>query len=384
MSFWRQLRWQLFISYLAVIVVGITVVLVATNYFAPNYFFPMMRQMMGSTNGGAMDQMMGRMMGRAGGMMGQWMDDAIRQSFHLALQQALFWAGLAALLTAMAASLVISRRIVAPLYRMMDVTRRLAAGQYGERVQELGRDEMGDLGRSFNRMAEALQQGEEMRQELVANVAHELRTPLAAIKGYIEGLMDGVMPASTDTYGIIYREADRLHHLVEDLQELSQVEAGQVRLTLAPLDPGALVWEGIEKLRPQYAAKNVAVESRLLSTLPPVLADEHRIGQVLLNLLDNALQYTPSGGSVTVEARQQDKAVAISVRDTGIGIPPEHLPHIFTRFYRVDKSRSRAGGGSGIGLTIAKHLVEAHGGTITAASQPGSGSTFTFTLPLAS
>jgi two-component system sensor histidine kinase BaeS len=193
-----------------------------------------------------------------------------------------------------------------------------------------------------------------------------------------------VLPPDAETFHHIHQEADRLQRLVRDLQELSRVEAGAYELDRRPADLADLVRAVVDRLARQFEDKGVALETDLPGDLPPILADEDRIGQVLMNLVGNALQYTPEGGQVRITAHREGDAVAIAVRDTGIGIPPEHLPHLFTRFYRVDKSRSRAGGGSGIGLTIARHLVEAHGGTIRVES-PGSGqgSAFIFTLPVA-
>jgi histidine kinase len=199
----------------------------------------------------------------------------------------------------------------------------------------------------------------------------------------MEGLIDGVLPAKEETFLEIYREADRLQRLVNDLQELSRVEAGVYELDIQPAEVSVLIAEVVNRLELQFKDKGVIFEKDVPDGLPPVLADEYRIGQVLLNLVGNALQYTSSGGRVVVSAALHDKEIKISVSDTGIGISPEHIENIFTRFYRVDKSRSRIGGGSGIGLTIAKYLVEAHGGRIWIESPgPDQGSTFSFSLPI--
>jgi histidine kinase len=273
---------------------------------------------------------------------------------------------------------------------MQSASQRIADGHYEERVGLPGDpargdlDELGRLALSFNQMAARLEQTESMRRDLIGNVAHELRTPLASIQGYMEGLIDGVLPAEPATFQQVYREADRLQRLVRDLQELSRVEAGAAELHLVPVPVARLVEATADRLGRQFEEKGVALAVEVPSDLPPVLADEDRIGQVLLNLVGNALQYTPAGGQVRLRAAREGQFVRLVVEDTGAGIPAEHLPHIFERFYRVDKSRSRAGGGSGIGLTIAKHLVEAHGGQMEAASAgPDRGSTFSFTLPLA-
>jgi two-component system sensor histidine kinase BaeS len=252
-------------------------------------------------------------------------------------------------------------------------------------VQVSGSDELAQLGTRFNQMAGELDQVESMRRQLIGDVSHELRTPLTAIKGSMEGLIDGVLPASAETFQQIHAEADRLNRLVDDLQELSRVEARAVGLQLRSVDISSLMFTVVKRLGPQAESKHVTLELEPSSGLPQVLADEDRAAQVLINLIGNALQYTPEGGKVMVAARPASDQVEIRVRDTGIGIPPEHLSQIFDRFYRVDKSRSRrAGGGSGIGLTIARAIVEAHGGHIGAESDgKGRGSTFTFTLPVA-
>jgi histidine kinase len=202
----------------------------------------------------------------------------------------------------------------------------------------------------------------------------------------MEGLLDGVLPATPETYQQIHAEAGRLARLVDDLQELSRVEAGAYPLEIHPVELSTLVQTTLKQFTAQAHAKGIELRSDLQPDLPPVLADRDRITQVLTNLVGNALQYTPAGGQVSIHSRRHQDEVQVSVVDTGIGIPADHLPHLFTRFYRVDKSRSRqAGGGSGIGLTIARHLVEAHGGRIWAESGgEGKGSSFTFTLKVAS
>jgi histidine kinase len=309
-------------------------------------------------------------------------------SFRTAVTEALLLSGSAASIAAVILSIFVSRRVVLPVQEMQTASQRIADGHYEERVGVPGRgsqedlDELGRLAHSFNRMATQLEQTETLRLELIGNVAHELRTPLASIKGYMEGLIDGVLPAEAATFQQVYREADRLQRLVHDLQELSRVEARAYELNPQPTAPERLLDGVVRRLGHQFEEKGVVLEIDVLADLPPVHADEDRIGQVLINLVGNALQYTPTGGRVCLSARSEGNRVRFAVEDTGVGIPPEHLPHIFERFYRVDKSRSRVGGGSGIGLTIARHLVEAHGGRIQAASNgPGQGSTFSFTLP---
>ena len=224
-----------------------------------------------------------------------------------------------------------------------------------------------------------------MRRRLIGDVSHELRTPLTAIKGSMEGLIDGMLPATKETYQEIHVEADRLNRLVDDLQELSRVESRAYSLDVKSVDVSSLVQTVIKRLANQAESKHIGLNVQVPPHLPQVSADEDRALQVLTNLTGNALQYTPEGGQVILAAQLMGDQVQISVRDNGAGIPAEHLAHIFDRFYRVDKSRSRqAGGGSGIGLTIARALVEAQGGRIWAESAgDGQGSTFYFTLPLA-
>lgn len=371
----RRLGRKLFLSYLIIIVVGVVVLASATEFTIPTSFD---RHMLG------MQSMMG------GVEMGMGRDTDLFASFRAAVSESLLLAASAATVAAVVVSLLVTRRVVAPVRQMMVASRRIAEGNYAERVQVKGApepdemDELDQLAVTFNQMADKLERTEAMRRQLIGDVAHELRTPLSTIKGSVEGLMDGVLEPTEANLHQIYREADRLERLVGDLQELSRVEAGAFELHRKTVEVDELVSSATERLAGQFDEKGVRLEIDLAAGLPTVLADPDRIGQVLLNLLGNALQYTPSGRQVEVRARHQDQLLEIEIRDEGIGIPAEHLPHVFTRFYRVDRSRSRAGGGSGIGLTIAKHLVEAHGGRIWASS-PGSGkgSSFTFTLPLA-
>jgi len=365
-----RLGWKLMASYLIVILVGVVTLVVAVEAAIPTAFN---RHLLG------MQQMIGSVHGM------EEMSSDLFTNFRAAVTESLLVSTTTALVSALIVSLFVSRRVVTPIRQMMEASQRIAAGRYQERVEVSSTDELGQLAHSFNQMAATLEQTEAMRRDLIANVAHELRTPLASIKGYMEGMIDGVLPAEPDTYQQIYHEADRLQRLVNDLQELSRVEAGAFELKRRPLTVTELIPQTAARLRPQFEEKGVNLTLNIPSDLPLVSADEDRLNQVLLNLAGNALQYTPPGGTVTITAQVQPPAdLLISIHDTGVGISAEHLPHLFNRFYRVDKSRSRAGGGSGIGLTIAKHLVEAHGGHIRAESPgDGQGSTFSFSLPLA-
>jgi len=217
---------------------------------------------------------------------------------------------------------------------------------------------------------------------MVADVAHELRTPLSNIQGYLEALRDGVMKPDKAAIRSLYEEASLLSRLVDDLQELSLAEAGELKLVRRAEDIGELIQQAVVAVETQKKSQGVALAVELPERLPPVNIDSRRIGEVLRNLLENAVAHTGQGDTITVVARQLDKLVEISVTDTGEGIPDKDLPNIFERFYRVDKSRTRATGGSGLGLTIAKRLVEAHGGQIEIQSEPRKGSRFAFTIPV--
>ncbi len=359
---------KLLYSYLVVILVGVFVLVIASQWTLPSAF----NHHMGGLGFGMMN-------GRGGAMQSLFAD------FRAGFNETLVYAGLASVVVAILVGLFFSRRVTAPLSSMMSASQRIAEGHYDERVHVPGTDELGQLATHFNQMAEKLEQVEAMRRRLIGDVSHELRTPLTAIKGSMEGLMDGVLPATNETYQQIHLEADRLKRLVDDLQELSRVEAHAYQLDVCPVDITNVLRTVTKRLATQFEAKRISLELDLPRDPRRVLADEDRIVQVLTNIFANALQYTNEDGKITISAKQTEKELQIAVRDTGIGIPKEHLPHIFDRFYRVDKSRSRrAGGGSGIGLTIAKHFVEAQGGRIWVESEGESkGSAFIFALPLA-
>ena len=307
-------------------------------------------------------------------------------SFRAAVNESMLISALAAFAIAGLAALLISRLITKPIKTLTNASRQISEGAYDHRISEdeIPADELGQLANSFNEMAERLEGIETMRRQLIGDISHELRTPLTAIKGSMEGLMDGVLPAEQATYQQIYREADRLQRLVEDLQELSRVDGNTHPLKKAPTEVAALVQAAVTPLENTFTMKGVSLESHVEADLPKVNVDADRIQQVLHNLLGNALQFTPADGHVTVDIRQEGNAILFSVQDDGIGISSEHLAHIFERFYRADKSRSRTnGGGSGIGLTIAQSLVAGHGGQINVESAGlGEGSTFTFSIPL--
>ena len=309
--------------------------------------------------------------------------------FNRTSNEALWIALPIVLLIALFVSWGISRLISAPLKRMFFAAQEIASGNYHQRIplsselKEENMDPLQQLASGFNQMAASLEATENMRQQLIGDISHELRTPLTTIKGSMEGLIDGVVPGNEQTYHQIYQEADRLQRLVEDLQELSRIEGSAYQLEKQLFSITDLI-ESIEnKYANHFHEKKIQFIHRSGQEPVMVFADRDRLEQVLVNLLINALQFTQSGDSISISAVQRSTEVQIQIQDSGVGIAAEHLPHIFTRFYRADKSRSRPNGGSGIGLTISKHLIEAHGGTISVESQGiGSGSTFIIKIPL--
>ena len=304
------------------------------------------------------------------------------QAFDDAVLVALGVAIGAAAVTAAAVSWFLSVRIVRPLGQLARAAERIARGNYGERVPVTGSDELTILATAFNDMAASLESAELRRRQLLSDVAHELRTPLATIEGYVEAVRDGIMPASAETWIVLETECERLRRLVDDLQKVSRAEERQLDLYARPIAPASLVAAAVQEARPAYTAKGVALESAVSPSLPELVVDRDRIGEVLANLLENALRHTPSGGFVEVRAQGRGGEIEITVSDSGEGIAPEHLTRLFERFYRVDSGRTRERGGSGIGLAIARALVEAHGGGVRAESEGvGKGARFTVTLP---
>jgi signal transduction histidine kinase len=362
----RQLGWKLFLSYLTVIVVGVVSLMITAELHTP----------------AAIDRHMAAMQTAAGENMSGMMAD-LTVNFRRAVGEVLLVAASMAVVTAVLVSTFVTRRIVQPIQAMQIASRHIAAGSYEERVQVVGEDELAELAQAFNQMAHQLAQTEGRRRRLVGDVAHELRTPLSSIKSAMEGLVDGVLPAESATFLEIQREVGRLQRLVQDLEEVYKAEAGQLPLDPAPTPPAAFVQTAVNRLALQFEDKGIQLENNLPADLPPVQVDAARLTQVMLNLLGNALQYTPAGGRVAIRAWVAGSELHIAVQDSGIGLTAEHLHHIFERFYRVDPSRARSGGGSGIGLTIARHLVQAHRGRLTATSQGlNHGSTFTVILPI--
>ncbi|MFC1987340.1 sensor histidine kinase [Chloroflexota bacterium] len=294
----------------------------------------------------------------------------------------LLWGVLLAVAIALLLTFFLSRSISAPVKALTLAATQLGQGDLSQRVRLKDKSEMGELAQAFNSMASDLERAEQLRRDMVADIAHELRTPLSNVKGYLEALREGIIKLDTDAIRSLDEEATLLARLVNELQELSLIEADELKMTRQTEDITKLISQTVTALQGQAVTKGVLMPIDSPDTLPPVYIDSHRIKQVLHNLLENALAHTAKGGAISIVARHQDNWVEVSVSDTGEGIPAEELPNIFERFYRVDKSRARATGGSGLGLTIAKRLVENHGGKIEAQSELGKGSSFSFTIPI--
>lgn len=366
-----KLSHKLFASYIVVVTIGLIVLAIATAFVAPANFSQQMTHMRG--NGFSM-----------GGQHMNELDAEIEASFRDAINNALMISWLAAVLAAVGVSWFVSQRLIQPIRSLVTLSHRIADGHYEQRLRLDSHDELAELVESFNRMAASLANTESMRVSLLGDVSHELKTPLAGIKGYMEGLQDGVLPATPETFQLIHREADRLQRLVQDLQDLSRVEAGQTHVEITPCKPHEIIAPVVDRMRPPFNEKGITLITDVSDNLPFVRADADRTAQVLTNLLGNALQYTASGGEISLKVSQEYDHLRFSITDSGIGLAPHDIEHIFKRFYRVDKSRSRSSGGSGIGLTVAKHLVEVQGGSIGVTSEGiGKGSEFSFTLPLA-
>jgi two-component system, OmpR family, sensor histidine kinase BaeS len=359
----RSLRARLLIAFLvvgaaALGTVGIAVLLVGPGYFA---------------------EAMGHL---PGDPMGEAMAVSTQAAFTDAMRRALIAATLIAVATATVVSLLVAARIARPITAIVRAARRISGGDYAERVPVDEPGELGDLAMSFNEMAGSLEATERRRLQLVGDVAHELRTPLTTLDGYLEGLEDGVVEPSAQTWGLLRTETARLTRMVNDLAELWRAEARQLPLQLDDVDVAQVAREVGERLAPTVAARGIALELR--SGTAVASADRDRVAQILSNYLSNALRHAPDGSRVRVTVARRGEAVRLSVADEGPGLAPDQLDAVFERFYRVDPARSRAAGGSGIGLAIVRALAEAMGGQAWAESSgPGHGATFHAELPVA-
>lgn len=282
--------------------------------------------------------------------------------FVSAVHRYLIWASLGAILLASLLSFLLLRKVLGPLRQMTEIARMISAGDYSGKVPMVSRDEVGQLAAAFNRMAEGLQRIESLRKTMVIDVAHELRTPLTNIKGYLEAIADGVIPPSKETFDLLQEEALRLERLVEDLLKLAKADAARTDLRKAELKLAQVISQVLETFRPQFSAKEIKVVTDLQEETAPLSADPEKLVQVVTNLLQNAWQYTPPGGTIRIFTQTLPGEIRCTFANPGGELTEKDLPLIFERFYRGEKSRSREHGGAGVGLAIVKELIAAHNG----------------------
>ena len=368
-----SLFWKLMLSFALVVAVGLGAVIIIANQI---------------TNQELMSYMMGQETGMMGsGMMGQGQGamhgpSQMQQRTLDRINQAVIIGGGVALMAALVVGFVIFRAVTHPIAQLSHAAHSLARGDLTARVAAAGSDELGELGATFNVMADSLQKAEGLRRDMTADIAHELRTPLAVMRGNLEAMLDGVYPPDAEHLQPVLNQVHLLTRLVEDLRTLALAEANQLPLNQRPTELQQLIESTLVSFQAQAGAQRVTLSAAPLEPLPAIEVDPDRVQQTIGILIANALRHTPADGSITVTLRRDATQAIIEVADTGAGIAPADLPHIFERFYRADKSRSRESGGSGLGLAIAKSIVRAHGGTISATSEVGRGTSVRFTLPL--
>jgi signal transduction histidine kinase len=359
-----SLRSRLFVSHLVVMAVGIMTLVVVGRLYSPRLFVVTLERY-------------------ENGVLSVQRRTQLLRGFEAAWSRGMLWSMLIGGGAAGGLSYWLSRRIIRPLDQIEEVTRQFASGYLDERVPPSEILEIQRLASSFNRMANDLEDVEQRRRDLISDLTHELRTPLTVVRGYLEGLADGTVEAGPELYQRLADETTRLQRLVNDLQELSKLEAGYLPIQAQSVELCPLLEGLVRTFTDQFAGKDgVTIQLDCAPDLPHPWADPARVKQVVINLVSNALRYTYEG-SVTLRAWGSGNRVYVSVIDTGIGIAPEDLPHVFERFWRADRSRNRNSGGTGLGLTICRRLIMIQGGEITVTSQVGRGSEFTFWLPVA-
>ncbi|HAD07694.1 MAG TPA: hypothetical protein DCE76_11115 [Anaerolineaceae bacterium] len=297
------------------------------------------------------------------------------------VNQALVIGGAGALLIALIVGVFLARTLTRPIKDLTLAATRMAQGELEQQVEVRSRDEIGQLAQAFNLMSQQIARANQLRRQMTADIAHDLRTPLTVIGGYIESMRDGVLKPTPQRLDLIYQEIERLQKMVNDLRMLSQADAGELNLHPQPVQPLALLERTAQLFQHHASQVGITLNVDAKDHIASILVDEDRMMQVLDNLISNALRYTPSGGKVTLRARMDGKTVLLQVADTGSGIPAEELPHIFERFHRVDPSRYSESGGSGLGLAIVRALVEAQGGKVSAESELGKGTTIFLEFP---
>lgn len=288
--------------------------------------------------------------------------------------------GLIASALSLLLGLLLARTFLQPIRALTQATQTVAQGNFETSVPVRTKDEIGTLAHSFNEMLDQLKQARDLRRQMTADIAHELRTPLSLLLGHTEAMSDGVLPPTPETLTIIHDEAQQLTRLVEDLRTLSLSETGELSLNLSATSPATLLRDISDRYRNLADQQNVSLQIDIAPSLPDINIDPDRVSQVLQNLLDNAFRYTPSGGQIIISVQASQSNVVFYIQDSGPGIKPDNLPYIFERFYRGDKARGRDGG-AGLGLAIASSLMKLHQGEIQVESELGKGTTFTVTLP---
>ncbi len=339
----QRLLWKLLISVVPVIAVVVLTIWWAIDRLAASYFMA---------------------------LMDQYMIEPVEthRAFLTAINHYLLWASLAGLLLALLLSYLLTRRLLRPLSQMVAATREVASGNFATRVEVKAQDEVGELGTAFNRMADSLERLEKLRKTMVADVAHELRTPLTNLRGYLEGLSDGVLPPEKKTFAMLQKENLRLVNLVEDLQQLAKADAADAFLDLRPLELGTIIQEMVTLYQANFDERQITVSCCVNPPETTVRADRDKLLQALRNLLENAWKYTPRGGLLEVKIKTDGNGIRASFTNDGPPISAADLPFIFERFYRTDRSRSREAGGAGLGLAIVKQIIEAHNGKVGAVS----------------
>ncbi|MEE8568281.1 MAG: ATP-binding protein [Anaerolineales bacterium] len=314
----------------------------------------------------------------------EFMENPAEAAFLDRIQTTLIIGAIGAVAVSLLLGILLTRTLTHPIRELTTATRAVAEGNYEQRVSVRSKDELGELATSFNLMSAELARSINLRRQMTADIAHELRTPISVILGHAEGVYDGVLPPSKETFDIIREEAQRLERMVEDLRILTRADAGELTLTRQYISPQGLLDQVATAYHPITQKKNITLDIETPTKLPDILVDIDRMKQVLGNLINNAIHYTPTDGHISLLATQSQTGMEFRVQDSGPGIEPDDLPHVFDRFYRTDKSRQRDSGGSGLGLAIAKSLVENHGGKIWVESKLGDGSTFLIRLPTSS
>jgi len=369
---WQQLRWKIVAASVIVAVVAVLTYFTVTAFYA--------RTAIPETNAAELQAIIAR--SGSGGVTIDMLlaaqdvlDGVYRDSIPIALAFTV--------ITTLSASLLLAQIIITPYAKWEQDSRRISRGLYRERLEINSHDELGEVAASFNMMAEALDSVQQNRVALIGYLSHELRTPLSGVSGYIEGIMDGLFPDTEATLALMYGEVRRMRRLVDDLQTLSRVQAGEISLRMGTFELPAFVKKATIKLQPQWLTSGINVEVIEPKRPLVVIADPDRVDQILLNLLANSLANTPEGGTVTVQISQDGSSARVDITDTGYGIPEDEIPFIFERYYRTSITTERHVSGSGIGLSISRHLAWAMGGELVAVSDgPNMGSTFSFFLPL--